>query len=186
MTTTKAVGDTPRDGLARLVLGSADLRDDQITPALLDMFASGGGRAIDLANVYNAGESNRAVGRWLPSGGVEPRLFVKGCHPPRCSPDLVRAEVDTARGDLAVDALDVFILHRDDEVVPVGAFGEALLAEVARGSIATFGVSNWTFARYAELANILAEDRDRLTVFSNQFSLATMATPDVPGCRDMD
>src|SRR5262245_28918049 len=147
----------------RLVLGTADLRDDAVTPALLDRFADAGGRAIDLANVYADGASARAVGRWLRASGARPTLYVKGCHPPYCSPDLVRAEVDKARGDIGIESLDVFILHRDDETVPVQAFADALLAEAARGSVMTFGVSNWRLDRFDELADALGSDRDKLT-----------------------
>ena len=53
----------------RLVLGSADLRDDAITPRLLDLYYGEGGRLLDLANVYGDGESSRAVGRWLEETG---------------------------------------------------------------------------------------------------------------------
>jgi aryl-alcohol dehydrogenase-like predicted oxidoreductase len=180
-----AASDTQLARRARLVLGTADLCDDHVAPALLHRFTDSGGRALDLANVYNDGESNRTVGRWLAQNDEEPRLYVKGCHPPYCSPGLIRAEVDKARGDLGVETLDVFILHRDDEGWPVSAFGEALLAEVARGSIGAFGVSNWTLARLGELADALGEDGERLTVFSNHFSLATMVTPVWPGCLAM-
>jgi aryl-alcohol dehydrogenase-like predicted oxidoreductase len=169
----------------RLVLGTADLRDDAVTPALLDRFTAAGGGAIDLANVYADGASERAVGRWLRTSGAEPTLYVKGCHPPYCSPDLVRAEVDKARGDIGIESLDVFILHRDDETVPVHAFADALLAEVARGTVTTFGVSNWRLERFDELAAALGSDRDKLTVFSNHYSLAEMVTPTWPGCLAM-
>jgi aryl-alcohol dehydrogenase-like predicted oxidoreductase len=112
-------------------------------------------------------------------------LYVKGCHPPYCAPELVASEVDKARDDLGVDRLDVFILHRDDESVPVEPFAEALCDELARGSIEAFGVSNWRLERFTELARALGHDRSKLTVFSNHFSLATMVTPTWPGCLAM-
>src|SRR2546427_29650 len=82
---------TPAGGI-----GSADLKDDATTPRLLDLFYEAGGRALDLANVYGDGESQRATGRWLASRGVrgELVLYAKGCHPPYCSPALVGEEVD--------------------------------------------------------------------------------------------
>jgi aryl-alcohol dehydrogenase-like predicted oxidoreductase len=169
----------------RLVLGTADLRDDAVTPALLDRFAEAGGAAIDLANVYADGDAERGVGRWLRRSQATPTLFVKGCHPPYCAPELVASEVDKARDDIGVDRLDVFILHRDDESVPVESFGEALCSELARGSIAAFGVSNWRLERFTELAAALGPDLPKLTVFSNHFSLATMVTPTWPGCLAM-
>jgi aryl-alcohol dehydrogenase-like predicted oxidoreductase len=169
----------------RLVLGTADLRDDAVTAALLERFAEAGGTAIDLANVYADGDAERGVGRWLRRGDATPMLFVKGCHPPYCAPELVASEVDKARDDIGVDRLDVFILHRDDETVPVELFAEALCGELARGSIGAFGVSNWRLDRFTELAAALGPDRPKLTVFSNHFSLATMVTPTWPGCLAM-
>jgi aryl-alcohol dehydrogenase-like predicted oxidoreductase len=170
----------------RLVLGTADLRDDQVTPELLDRFTEAGGRAVDLANVYADGDAERGVGRWLRRASARPRLYVKGCHPPYCAPELVASEVDKARDDLGVDRLDVFILHRDDESVPVEAWASALLAEIPRGSIESFGVSNWRLDRFLELRDALSGDGEKLVVFSNHFSLATMVTPTWPGCLGME
>ena len=171
--------------LARLVLGSADLRDDAVTPRLLDRFHEAGGRALDLANVYGEGESEMAIGRWLTRSRAEFMLYVKGCHPPFCSPPLVRAEVDKARSVLGLDTLPVFILHRDDPTVSVAAFAEALLAETEQGRIQAFGVSNWTIGRFRALQAELGPGTSRLTAFSNQFSLAEMVTPTWPGCLSM-
>lgn len=51
----------------RLVLGTADLCDEPLTLRLLDHFYDAGGRAIDVANVYEAtGKLNEAS----PSGYV--------------------------------------------------------------------------------------------------------------------
>jgi aryl-alcohol dehydrogenase-like predicted oxidoreductase len=175
------------DRLSRLLFGAADLRDDDITPALLERFYEAGGRNLDLANVYGDGESSTAVGKWLAGNDRrdEIALFVKGCHPPYCAPSLVAAEVDRARALLGVDVLDSFTLHRDDVDVPAGAFGEALLAQVERGAIAGFGVSNWTLARFGELRASLGADAARLEVFSNHYSLAEMIAPTWPGCLGM-
>lgn len=170
----------------RLVLGGGKLRDDALTPRLLERFHDGGGRGLDLANVYGDGESDRAVGRWLAASGTELTLYVKGCAPPWCRPELVAAEVDRARLALGRDVLDVFLLHRDDPAVPVGEFGEALLREVDRGSIRGFGVSNWTLERFQALRAQLGSESRHLVAFSNHFSLAEMVRPAWPGCLAMD
>jgi len=175
------------DSPVRLVLGSADLVDDAVTPRLLDLFRSEGGRSLDLANVYGDGDSSRAVGRWLARSGSRGdfTLYVKGCHPPFCSPGLVTVEVDRARSLLGIDLLDVFVLHRDDPSYPVAAFADALREQVERGAIGSFGVSNWMLARFQALRAELGVEADRLTVFSNHFSLVTMVTPTWPGCLAM-
>jgi aryl-alcohol dehydrogenase-like predicted oxidoreductase len=175
------------DRRARLLLGSADLRDDDVTPALLDRYYESGGRRLDLANVYGEGESETAIGRWLAARGVrdELELHVKGCHPPYCDPSLIAQEVDRARTLLGVDVLDTFTLHRDDAEIPVEAFAEVLLAQIERGAIGGFGVSNWTFARFEELQAALGIDAAALRIFSNHFSLAEMVVPTWPGTLAM-
>jgi aryl-alcohol dehydrogenase-like predicted oxidoreductase len=168
----------------RLVFGTLDLPDGAVASRLLDRYVDAGGRALDVANVYQDGEASRTVGRWLAGGPAErPVLYAKGCHPPRCRPDLVGAEVDEARSLLGVDWIDVFILHRDDRSHPVAAWAEALLAEVDAGRIGGFGVSNWTVERTRELrAHLDAIGAGHLRAFSNHFSLARMVSPPWPGC----
>jgi aryl-alcohol dehydrogenase-like predicted oxidoreductase len=168
----------------RLVFGTLDLPDGAVAARLLDRYVDAGGGALDVANVYQDGAASRTVGRWLArANGDRPLLYAKGCHPPRCRPDLVAAEVDEARTLLGVDRIDVFLLHRDDLSFPVAAWADALLAEVDAGRIGAFGVSNWTIERTHELgAHLDAAGADGLRAFSNHFSLARMITPPWPGC----
>jgi aryl-alcohol dehydrogenase-like predicted oxidoreductase len=168
----------------RLVFGTLDLPDSGAAARLLDRYVDAGGRALDVANVYQDGAASRTVGRWLANGPAHrPVLYAKGCHPPKCRPDLVAAEVEEARTRLGVDRLDVFILHRDDLTYPVSAWAEALLAEVDAGRIGAFGVSNWTVERARELgAHLDGIGSAGLRAFSNHFSLARMVSPPWPGC----
>src|SRR5919204_438274 len=166
----------------RIVLGTADLREEPRTTQLLDRFYEAGGRAIDVANVYGDGKSERAVGSWLRRRGVrDVVLYSKGCHPPYCSPELVSAEVSQALALLGVDRVDVFMLHRDDPSVPVSAFADALQQEVAAGRIGGFGVSNWALTRFHELVDYSGGGGGPVA-FSNHFSLGEMVTPTWPGC----
>jgi aryl-alcohol dehydrogenase-like predicted oxidoreductase len=167
----------------RLILGTADFKADAVTPRILDRFVAAGGRAIDVANVYGEGESERAVGKWLGSRASDDLivLYGKGCHPPYCSPDLVRKEVEEALTLLGVERLDVFMLHRDDAAIPVGEWADALQSEVDGGRIGGFGVSNWTLSRFRELEDY-AGAGDGPVVFSNHFSLGEMVRPSWPGC----
>ena len=173
------------NGRARLVFGTLDLPDTELAPRLLDRFYEGGGRVLDVANVYRDGEAARATGKWLrsrPSAeGV--LVYAKGCHPPHCSPELVGPEVDKACELLGLPKLDVFMLHRDDPRVPVDEWADPLLEQVAAGRIGGFGVSNWTVARLRELRGYV--DRagaGDLMAFSNHFSLGEMVSAPWDGC----
>jgi aryl-alcohol dehydrogenase-like predicted oxidoreductase len=170
---------------ARLVFGTLDLPDTSLAPRLLDRFHAGGGRALDVANVYRDGEAARAAGKWLrgrpAADGVV--VYAKGCHPPHCSPDQVAAEVDRALGLTGLPRLDVFVLHRDDPGRPVAEFADALLDQVAADRIGGFGVSNWTVARLRELREYVdGTGAGHLIAFSNHFSLGEMVSPPWPGC----
>jgi aryl-alcohol dehydrogenase-like predicted oxidoreductase len=166
----------------RLVLGTLALPDGAPAARVLDRFVAEGGRSLDVANVYRDGASARSVGAWLQARRTadDVVVYAKGCHPPACSPGLVPAEVDRALGLLGLERLDVFILHRDDPALPVAAWGDALLEQVAAGRIGAFGVSNWTVARLRELRAYVGDDG--LAAFSNHFSLAAMVSAPWPGC----
>jgi aryl-alcohol dehydrogenase-like predicted oxidoreductase len=70
--------------------------------------------------------------------------------------------------------------------VPVESFADALLEQVAAEKIGSFGVSNWTLARFHELNEYLGRiGDDHLTAFSNHFSLGEMVRPTWPGCLAM-
>jgi len=180
-----SAGDPESARRSRIVLGTFALADNEAAPALLDRYYAGGGRALDLANVYLDGEAATAAGKWLRQRGRagDMVLYAKGCHPPACHPDLVRQEVEYALRLTGLDYLDVFLLHRDNPEVPVQAWVDALGAEADAGRIGAFGVSNWRLGRTRELAAAAAGCGDHgLVAFSNHFSLAELVAEPWPDC----
>ena len=154
-----------------------DLPDTSLAPRILDRFYAGGGRALDVANVYRDGESAKAVGRWLhdrhsPDGVV---VYAKGCHPPNCLPELVSSEVDKARR-AARRRADRRLRPAPRRAVAPGRRLCGRPPGAGRcGKIGGFGVSNWTVPRLRELQCYLDRvGEDGLVVFSNHFSLAEM------------
>jgi aryl-alcohol dehydrogenase-like predicted oxidoreductase len=171
----------------RLILGTASLAG--AGHRLLDEFYAGGGRGIDLANVYGDGASEAIVGEWLRTRGLrdDMALYVKGCHPPVCDPKLVAREVGFAAAKLGVDRLDAFLLHRDDLSIAIEEWGDALEVELSSGTVLAVGVSNWTVERFNELRAYLELDGERtVAVFSNHFSLAEMVVPPWPACLALE
>ena len=147
--------------VSRLILGQSALPDD--LPALYDQFVELGGNAFESARWY---PTEPVLGRWLAGRSDRADLFVitKGCHPavqdgpPRVDPEAIRIDLTESLDRLGLDRVDLYLLHRDDETVPVGEILGALAEHRAAGRIGAAGGSNWTTDRLAE-ANAWAATR---------------------------
>jgi aryl-alcohol dehydrogenase-like predicted oxidoreductase len=132
---------------------------------LLARFLEAGGNCVDSANIYGFGDSEKTLGRWIQESGrrSELVLITKGCHPAvnrqdifgspwisRLTPEAIQADLSESLERLQTDFIDLYLLHRDDESVPVGPLIEELNQQHARGRIRAFGASNWRVERIAE------------------------------------
>lgn len=164
---------------------------------LLDAFVAAGGNCVDTAHIYGFGASEEILGRWLKERGARHQvvLISKGCHPAfdredvygkpwvsRVTPEAIRADLDESLGRLQTDHIDLYLLHRDDERVPVGPIVEALNQEQARGRIRAFGGSNWRVERIAAANDYAKEHQlNGFCISSPQFSLMRPAKMFFPG-----
>ena len=132
---------------------------------LLERFLQAGGNCIDTAHIYGFGNSEKTLGKWLKEfrRRDEIVLITKGCHPDvdrddifgkpwvsRLMPEAMRTDLSESLERLHTDYIDLYLLHRDDESVPVGPLLEALNQEQAGGRIKAFGASNWRVERIEE------------------------------------
>ena len=177
---------------SRIALGAVSFSPDDYPQAaeLLDAFIALGGTCIDTAHVYGRGASERALGRWLRErhNRANVVLIDKGCHPigesgPRVTPEVIHADLAESLERIQTDSIDLYLLHRDDEHVPVGPLIEALNEECAAGRIRAFGASNWRVERIVE-ANTYATQRGLagFVVSSPNLSLARPKEPMWRGC----
>jgi aryl-alcohol dehydrogenase-like predicted oxidoreductase len=185
------------DGVARrvsrLVLGSAGLQredDAGLASALLSRFAGAGGTAVDTAFSYGRGASERAIGRWLRGYARRDEIAVitKGAHPVegwemRVNPEAIQSDMAASLERLGVDAIDVYLLHRDDPGVPVGPIVDCLDEAWRQGKVRAYGGSNWSTERI-EAANAYAREHGRrpFVVSSPNVALAVPKEPPWPGC----
>jgi len=177
--------------VSRLVQGTELFKswEPEAAIALLDAVFELGCTAFDTAHVYGDGHCERILGRWLANRGTRDRVVIvsKGAHPnadrKRVTPFDIASDLHDSLARMGVDYIDLYLLHRDDPLVPVGPIMEALNEHLRAGRIRAIGASNWTHLRIQE-ANAYAE-RNGLVPFvatSPHFSLADQREPPWEGC----
>lgn len=189
--------------VSRLVLGSMIFHTErqELTDELLDAFLAAGGTAVDLANVYGAGQSEVAFGNWLRrrSGhngrggrGVRDRLVViaKGAHHAmpgyvsRMNAEAIKGDLDLALQRTGAGYADLYVLHKDEESVPVGVIVDALDECVRAGKTKVVGGSSWSTERLGAANSYAAvHGKTPLLVSSPNHSLAVPKEPMWQGCR---
>jgi 1-deoxyxylulose-5-phosphate synthase len=179
--------------LSRLVLGSMVFHPDSdaLTFELMDAWRAAGGNVVDTAHIYQGGNSERALGRYMKDRGCREELVVigKGAHHNadrrRVTPEDITCDLRDTLARLQTDYVDLYILHRDDPDVPVGPIVEALNEHRSAGRIRAFGGSNWSPKRLDE-ANAYAAERGLagFTASSPHLSLAVPKEEIWAGCLD--
>ena len=116
---------------------------------LMDAAWASGITSFDTADAYGGGRSEQAIGRWIRSRGVRPRLTTKTFNPVEAgadhglSPDRIARQLRSSLDRLGVDQVDLYLAHDYDPAVPLteslGAFGMAR----TDGLIGAYGVSNF-------------------------------------------
>src|SRR5579864_6321043 len=102
---------------------------------LMDAAWESGLTHFDTADAYGGGRSEQAIGRWIRSRGVRPRLTTKTFNPMRAGadhglrPDRIARQLGASLGRLGVDHVDLYLAHDYDPDVPLadtfGAFRAA-------------------------------------------------------------
>lgn len=156
-----------RSGLqvSPLWLGTMMFGDQTAEPEaarMLDMARDAGLNAIDTADSYAQGESERMVGRLIARDRERWVLATKAYNPMGPGPNdrglsrrYLRQAVQASLRRLGTDAIDVLYLHRDDETTPVEETLSTLARLIEDGHIHYYGVSNfrgWRIARLVETA----------------------------------
>ncbi|MDX6260824.1 MAG: hypothetical protein QOH84_2512 [Kribbellaceae bacterium] len=181
-------GDVPGLGkqVSRLVMGV----DNQLTlphaATMFDDFVERGGTTFDTAYIYGGGRGEKLLGQWMKSRGNRDDVVVigKGAHTPYCDPESITRQLSESLERLQTDHVDLYLMHRDNEEIPVGEFVDVLDSHFQAGRIKAYGGSNWSTARFDE-ANAYAEAHGKqpFTLLSNHLSLARAYDVPWAGCR---
>jgi aryl-alcohol dehydrogenase-like predicted oxidoreductase len=108
----------------------------------------------------------------------------KGAHTPHCDPESITRQLTESLERLQTDHVDLYLMHRDNEEIPVGEFVDVLDEHFKAGRITAYGGSNWSIERFDE-ANAYAEANGKqpFTLLSNHLSLARAYDIPWAGCR---
>ncbi|QBI21669.1 aldo/keto reductase [Egibacter rhizosphaerae] len=127
--------------------------DEQQSRAQLDRYVEAGGTLIDTADVYQRGESERIVGRWLSERRDREDLVVAtkarmpmgdGPNQRGLSKAWLHRAVDASLTRLQVAHIDLYQAHCWDPATPIEETLEALDELVTAGKVRYVGVSNFT------------------------------------------
>jgi aryl-alcohol dehydrogenase-like predicted oxidoreductase len=151
---------TPPLWLGTMMFG--DQTDASQARAMVDVCREAGLYAIDTADNYAAGASEKMVGQLIAQDRERWILATKVANPMGdqandrgLSRRWLWREVDNSLRRLNTDWIDVYYMHRDDETTPIEEVLSTFARLIEMGKIRYYGVSNfraWRVARLVETA----------------------------------
>jgi len=141
-------------------------------------------RWFDTADAYGGGRSEAAIGRWIATRGIRPRLTTKTYNPVRAgadhglAPGRVARQLRASLDRLGVDRVELYLAHDFDPDVPLADTFGAFARAQAEGSVGAYGVSNFDAA---QLTAALAAGTPQ--AIQNSYSL--LARGDSAGLLDL-
>jgi aryl-alcohol dehydrogenase-like predicted oxidoreductase len=154
--------------------------------ALLDGTMELGCSAFDLAASYQVGGTERFIGEWIASRRNRERLFLisKGGHPyplvrpHRINREALSADLHGSLKRLRIERVDLYLLHRDDENVPLEPILEIVTTLRRQGKLRAWGVSNWRHPRIRAMTALARSSGvDSAAASSPHFSLLEWVRP---------
>ena len=143
--------------LSRIVMGgsSSGMRKGENCDEILDAALSFGINTFDTARGY--GKSEEVLADWADRRGVRDRILIqtKGAlhgmlGNNRVNVKCIRKDFEASLRALRTDCIDIYILHRDNEKMPVAPIVDLLNEFQAKGQLKIFGGSNWSYRRFEE------------------------------------
>jgi aryl-alcohol dehydrogenase-like predicted oxidoreductase len=165
--------------LSRMIFGASHLgtrQNREESFRLLDMLYEASGRTIETGRSsfemvpFGASQSEKTIRDWMRMRGTASEMMIvtKGGHPDmrnmnwsRLDRKSLEHDIMTSLAVLDVEKVAGFILHRDDERIPVMEIMDVLDDIVQRGYAEFVCASNWTIARINE-ANAYAAKKGQV------------------------
>lgn len=137
--------------------------DEKTSIAIINAYLDAGHNFIDTANVYSGTQSEVIVGKAVKARREDVVIATKAAAPLGPGPfqsgtgrkHVMRAVDDSLRR-LDTDYIDLYQMHRLDDVTSVEETMSTLNDLVRRGKVRYIGVSNWTASGIVEAAMLTA------------------------------
>lgn len=137
--------------------------DEETSVQILDTFVEAGGTFIDTADVYNAGESESVVGRWLRGRNrdavvIATKVYGKtggGPNDAGLSRKHILSAVEASLRRLGTDHIDLYYTHVLDDATPLDETLSTLDTLVTAGKVRYLGASNvpgWHLQKAVDIA----------------------------------
>lgn len=150
----------PRLWLGAMMFGGQT--DEAVSGEIVAAARDAGLFAIDTADTYNEGESERVVGRLVARDRSRWIIASKVANPVGEQPNdrglsrrWLSAEIDSSLKRLGTDWIDLWYMHKDDASVPAEEIVGTMARLIELGKIRYYGVSNfrsWRVAHIVETA----------------------------------
>jgi aryl-alcohol dehydrogenase-like predicted oxidoreductase len=181
--------------VSQLIMGTDffNLSNPDTVHEIMELFMQMGGNTLDTAHIYSGGESEAAIGLWLEATQKRKDIVIltKGAHHDRSGPRVNRQaiyeDLMESLERLRLDSVELYGLHRDDPLTPVGEIMDALNEHIEAGRIQAIGGSNWSHQRLQE-ANDYARQHGLIGFSFNSpnLSLAKANEPFWTNCLSAD
>lgn len=132
--------------------------DEAGSLAIMEYAFTHGVNFFDTANVYNQGESERIVGKWLKDHRQQMILATKVCgqmgtgiNDIGLSRRNILSAVDASLTRLDTDYIDIYYMHKPDYQTDIEESLEAMTGLVKAGKVRYIGVSNFAAWQVADI-----------------------------------
>lgn len=128
---------------------------------MIDRALEAGVTALDTANLYGDGESERIVGRALAGRRQAVQLTTKCGLWKRegLSPERIAQALDASLARLGFDAVDCLVLHAPDPATPIERTLDGIAQVLESKKAASWGVSNFAAWQILELLRLCDEKK---------------------------
>lgn len=169
--------------VSRIICGTHTFQTMPDAAVMYDAFFELGGNCFDTSHGY--GNAEKILAQWIHDRGIREHVVVLekgGNHPNDNGPGLLR-EMEASLEETGLNYFDIYMIHRDNEQVPIEEWMDALIEGHSKGYIWAYGISNFKLPRLkAAIEYSKSKGGPKLCALSNNFSLARMIAPVWGGC----